>query len=99
MLCHAVAPRSRGWCSRVGLIIFQICQKPLTKSVFPLRCPYNQWSNTKITMVDIDDIFAPIITGTLYIWIIPYAIWYFVSGFIKSIWNWITEPENEKEKN
>lgn len=45
-------------------------------------------------LVDIDDIFAPLIEKTLFIWIIPYAIWYFSSGFIVSLWNWITEPEN-----
>jgi len=45
-------------------------------------------------MVDIDDFFGPLIEKTLFLWVIPYAIWYFASNFFISVWDWVTEPEN-----
>lgn len=48
-------------------------------------------------ITDIDDILEKGVRWTLFLWLIPYMIWYFGRVLFDAAWTWVTEPEPEDE--
>ena len=50
-------------------------------------------------MFDVEDTVTGILEKTVFIWVIPYAVWYMCAHMWQSVWDWVTEPEEAEYEN